>query len=72
VSLLVGSVLWFIAKRLFFHPLSRFPGPKLAAATYWYTTYYDVWKDGSLVEHLVELHKRYGPVVRIGPNDVRF
>lgn len=46
--------------RLYFHPLSGFPGPKLAAATYWYTTYYEVWKDGSMVEHIGELHQKYG------------
>ncbi|EKM57484.1 uncharacterized protein PHACADRAFT_206389 [Phanerochaete carnosa HHB-10118-sp] len=58
--------------RSFFHPLARFPGPKLAAATYWYSTYYEVWKDGALIEHLEELHKRYGPVVRITPNELHF
>ncbi|THH33280.1 hypothetical protein EUX98_g884 [Antrodiella citrinella] len=70
----VGGVVLLVAvvRRVYLHPLAHFPGPKLAAATYWYTAYYEVWKDGGLVEHLVELHKQYGPVVRIGPNDLHF
>ena len=47
-------------QRVYLHPLTGFPGPKLAAATFWYRTYYEVWKDGALVEHLEELHKQYG------------
>ena len=49
-----------IVQRLFFHPLSQFPGPKLAAATWWYMTYYEVFQDGALVFHLDELHASYG------------
>lgn len=49
-----------VARNIFWHPLSHFPGPKLGAATSWYTTYYEVWKDGALVSHLAELHQRYG------------
>ncbi|TFK86651.1 cytochrome P450 [Polyporus arcularius HHB13444] len=59
-------------QRLYFHRLSRFPGPRLAAATWWYMTYYEVWLNGGLVEHLEVLHANYGPVVRIGPNQLHF
>jgi hypothetical protein len=47
-------------KRIYLHPLSGIPGPRLAAATMWYSIYYEVWKDGELVEHLKYLHELYG------------
>ena len=60
LSVVGGGVLSLGLYRVLFHPLARFPGPKLAGATYWYSTYYEVWKDGAFVEHLEELHKLYG------------
>jgi hypothetical protein len=46
--------------RLFIHPLQRFPGPKIAAITLWYQAYYDLVKDGGLLEQLEKLHLKYG------------
>ena len=48
------------ASRLLFHPLRAFPGPKLAALTLWYKTYYDIIQDGMWSEHIEGLHKIYG------------
>jgi len=45
--------------RLYFHPLAKFPGPKLAAATSLYNAYYDIMQPG-LVKMLPELHRNYG------------
>lgn len=56
--------------RLYLHPLSRFPGPKLAAATYLYGAYYDVVEEAHFVFKLGALHDTYGPVVRISPGEV--
>ncbi|KAK0726181.1 cytochrome P450 [Apiosordaria backusii] len=57
--------------RLYFHPLSSFPGPKLAAATSLYETWYALFSRTQLswpeCERLV-LHPKYGPIVRIRPN----
>ncbi|KAF5359444.1 hypothetical protein D9756_002939 [Leucocoprinus leucothites] len=58
--------------RLYFHPLSKFPGPPLAAVTDYYATYVDLWKNGQTVPQLEKLHKIYGPVVRYRPNMVHF
>ncbi len=46
--------------RLYFHPLSRFPGPKLAGITTLYGAYYDLPPHSSYVKKLVELHDIYG------------
>ena len=46
--------------RLFFHPLAKFPGNKLAAATGWYECYHDVVRRGMYVWKIQEWHNRYG------------
>ncbi|KAF4448029.1 hypothetical protein F53441_8504 [Fusarium austroafricanum] len=43
-----------------FHPLSRFPGPKVAAATYLYEAYYDWWRVGRYGHEIRRMHERYG------------
>lgn len=43
--------------RLFLHPLSHFPGPKLAAVSRWYEGYYDVVRNGQYTFKIAELHK---------------
>ncbi|KAF9469040.1 cytochrome P450 [Collybia nuda] len=59
-------------RRLYFHKLKKFPGPRLAASSSLYKTYYEVVKGGELLQHLVGLHAQYGPVVRIAPNELHF
>ena len=50
----------FIIQRLFFHPLSAFPGPRLAAATTFYKMYFEVIKGGELLGKIHQLHVLYG------------
>ncbi|KAK0710756.1 cytochrome P450 [Lasiosphaeris hirsuta] len=57
--------------RLYFHPLSTFRGPKLAAVTKLYEPYHGIIKKDWL-SNLQALHQTYGPVVRIGPNELHF
>ncbi|KAA8909835.1 cytochrome P450 [Sphaerosporella brunnea] len=75
LSLLSSFLLYrvlLVVYRLYFHPLSRIPGPKLAAATTLYVAYYDVYKNGTFLrDALPALHKKYGPVVRISPTEVQ-
>lgn len=49
-----------VVHRLYFSPLAKFPGPKLAAATLWYEYYYDVVKRGRYTWKIAELHAQYG------------
>lgn len=46
--------------RLYFSPVAKFPGPKLAGLTFWYEFYYDVIKRGRYTFKIRELHKQYG------------
>lgn len=42
------------------HPLSKIPGPKLAAASYLPEFYYDVICVGKYTTKIRELHEKYG------------
>ncbi|KEF57549.1 uncharacterized protein A1O9_05466 [Exophiala aquamarina CBS 119918] len=49
-------------------PICR--GPKLAGLTRWYEFYYEVIRQGNFTFHIQDLHKRYGPIVRVTPNEL--
>lgn len=49
-----------IVYRLFLSPVARFPGPTLAALTFWYEFYYDVICAGRYTWKIQELHQQYG------------
>jgi hypothetical protein len=63
-TLIFGGILAFIViksiHRLYFHPLSKFPGPKLAAVSGAYEFYYNVIKRGTFIWKLERLHEIYG------------
>ena len=46
--------------RLWLSPLSKFPGPKLAALTLWYEFYFDVIKRGKFAWEIKRMHEVYG------------
>ncbi|KAL4901620.1 hypothetical protein BDW74DRAFT_170074 [Aspergillus multicolor] len=59
-----------IIYRLYFSPLAKFPGSKLAAATVWYEFYYDYWKNGKYIFEIERMHKVYGPIIRVTPDEL--
>lgn len=75
-SLLVATCLALFIRALinnvYRHPLAKFPGPLLAALT----PYRKAWIECILLRswhhELERLHSRYGPVVRVSPNELHF
>jgi hypothetical protein len=57
---LLSYALVCIIYNLYFHPLSRFPGPRGAACTKWWLAYWELGRGVSLSTLREELHKEYG------------
>ncbi|APA16308.1 hypothetical protein sscle_16g110780 [Sclerotinia sclerotiorum 1980 UF-70] len=74
VAILGSSILVYcilgVVYRLYFHPLSKFPGPKLPAATQWSEFYYECLQSGQYFIKIAQWHEHYGPIIRIGPSEL--
>ena len=69
VILLVVALSYVIYHR-YLHPLAKYPGPFVASLTnFWKAYQYSTLR---FHHNMVDVHARYGPVVRIGPNDLSF
>ena len=55
---------------VFFHPLRHVPGPKWKAFSD--LSYVTTLLRGNMVNDVSRMHKKYGPVVRVAPNEVSF
>ncbi|KAI0536948.1 trichodiene oxygenase [Xylaria digitata] len=52
---------WYDLLPSWLHPLAKFPGPKLAAASRWYEAYYDLILRGKYTRQIQEMHKKIRP-----------
>lgn len=62
VALAISYPILLAVYRLFLHPLSKFPGPKITAMTGWYETYVDLVKgpNGNFMEEIERMHDEFG------------
>lgn len=60
VSALAVYSLSIIVYRFYLSPVSKFPGPRVAALTFWYEFYYDVVLKGQYTRKIQQLHEQYG------------
>ncbi|KAG8158063.1 hypothetical protein KVR01_011824 [Diaporthe batatas] len=66
----VAYVVITFTYNVLFHPLRSYPGPLLWRATR--IPYHIKVLSGTLSIDMLDLHKKYGPVVRIAPNELAF
>lgn len=62
-TLIAAWIAYFVTVvvyRLYFSPLAKFPGPKIAAATGWYEFFYDYWLSGQYIFEIKRMHEVYG------------
>lgn len=67
------TVLHFVTVAIYnltLHPLARYPGPKIAAITRLWYAYHLI--AGTAAQSSFKAHEKYGPVVRIAPDEVLF
>ncbi|KAJ1707748.1 hypothetical protein CA14_004334 [Aspergillus flavus] len=70
---LAGLLLTFILRafyNVFLHPLARYPGPILWTSSV--IPYQIALLRGTAHLHSAQLHERYGPVVRVSPNELSY
>ncbi|KAI0528345.1 cytochrome P450 [Xylaria digitata] len=81
LQIFVVAVTWFVHAaipyflvvciyRLYFHPLSRYPGPLIAKLSDFYGAYYA--SKTTLHVRTFQDHEKFGPVMRHGPNKLVF
>ena len=63
---LLGAAVFYVT----FHPLARFPGPRLWAISQMPHVFYTI--KGTLIFKVAELHKKYGLVIRTRPNELSY
>ncbi|KAJ5738141.1 hypothetical protein N7493_001296 [Penicillium malachiteum] len=72
----LGILLWLfyhfglLFYNVLLHPLRKYPGPLLDAATQIPYAYHMIKGDGC--KYIAQLHEKYGDVVRVGPNELSY
>ncbi|KAF2206252.1 hypothetical protein CERZMDRAFT_103576 [Cercospora zeae-maydis SCOH1-5] len=67
-ALVVLAIYRIVIRSLYLNDLGKIPGPKLYAITKWRLALED-WR-GRRTQTINALHEAYGPMVRVGPNEI--
>ncbi|KAI3259002.1 hypothetical protein CBS147309_7676 [Penicillium roqueforti] len=70
LTLIPLYLIGLLAYNVYFHPLSKYPGPKSMAATR--LPYIRMILGGRFPQKMKALHQQYGDVVRIAPDELSF
>ncbi len=70
LPIILTAVLAWLVRNRYHNGLNKYPGPLLASLTDWWR-FMDVYKRRPELSHIA-LHKKYGQVVRLGPNTLSF
>ncbi|KAJ0165189.1 Versicolorin B desaturase, partial [Colletotrichum tanaceti] len=70
VALVVAYGASLVVYNLYFHPLAEYPGPWLGRASLLWRFIHTT--TGHIHLDLEKLHRKYGPVVRVSPNELSF
>jgi cytochrome P450 len=73
ISILLGVFAVFVSiivYRVYLHPLSHVPGPFIAKFTHGWQNYKYI--KGAWFQTILDVHEKYGPVVRISPDEISF
>jgi hypothetical protein len=71
LALAIAWLLRFI-RRVYFHPLSKFPGPWLAKGTRWYQFHHDIIQGGTYSARIPEFEKQYSQFRQVLLNAIWF
>ncbi|KAH9990968.1 putative P450 monooxygenase [Russula compacta] len=75
LTVIAATLIWSLYSafyNVYFHPLTRFPGPKLAAASKYWLFYQEFVRGISLSDIRDDLHAQYGEIIRVQPNLLHF
>ncbi|KAL2256476.1 hypothetical protein VTK26DRAFT_1607 [Humicola hyalothermophila] len=70
LALLLTAILARLVRNRYHNGLHKYPGPFLASLTDWWR-FFDVYGRRPERSHIA-LHRKYGPIVRLGPNTLSF
>ncbi|KAI1131242.1 cytochrome P450 [Nemania abortiva] len=67
---LLCYLLGWYAYTFYYHPLAKYPGPKLAAVSQTWLAW--AWLSGHYPTIIQNAHRKYGDVIRVAPNELSF